>query len=131
MATKVLVSFPENFLVEIDRLAAQENRSRSELIREALRAYMENRRARILGMKTIAEQMPAYQAEARARDAVSGEALTEFASSLAGKATRTSEQQEKIDRAIAFMDEISKVSPGRGEDSTEFIRHWRQKRRGE
>lgn len=37
---RVLISMPERFLEEIDNLADSENRSRSELIREALRTYM-------------------------------------------------------------------------------------------
>ena len=37
---KVMVSFPEEFLEEVDRIADAELRSRSELIREALRHYM-------------------------------------------------------------------------------------------
>ena len=37
---RVLISMPEKFLDEIDSLALNENRSRSELIREALRTYM-------------------------------------------------------------------------------------------
>jgi uncharacterized protein len=43
MATKVMVSFPGEFLAEVDRLAQEEHRSRSELIREALRLYMSQR----------------------------------------------------------------------------------------
>ena len=37
---RVLISMPEQFLGEIDNVAENENRSRSELIREALRSYM-------------------------------------------------------------------------------------------
>ena len=37
---RVLISMPEKFLTEIDTVADTENRSRSELIREALRTYM-------------------------------------------------------------------------------------------
>jgi metal-responsive CopG/Arc/MetJ family transcriptional regulator len=37
---RVLISMPERFLDEIDAVAEGENRSRSELIREALRTYM-------------------------------------------------------------------------------------------
>ena len=37
---KVLVSMPDRFLNEIDNVAVGENRTRSELIREALRSYM-------------------------------------------------------------------------------------------
>ena len=37
---RVLISMPERFLNEIDEIAGNENRTRSELIREALRTYM-------------------------------------------------------------------------------------------
>ena len=37
---RVLISMPEKFLDEIDTVANSENRTRSELIREALRIYM-------------------------------------------------------------------------------------------
>ncbi len=40
MATKVMVSFPDEFLVQVDRVAQEEHRTRSELIREALRLYI-------------------------------------------------------------------------------------------
>lgn len=40
MTTKVMVSFPDEFLEEVDALAEAEHRSRSELVREALRRYM-------------------------------------------------------------------------------------------
>jgi CopG family transcriptional regulator/antitoxin EndoAI len=39
-AKKVLISLPEKFLSEIDMVAEDEQRSRSELIREALRLYI-------------------------------------------------------------------------------------------
>ncbi len=37
---RVLISMPEGFLSKIDEVAEGENRTRSELIREALRSYM-------------------------------------------------------------------------------------------
>lgn len=37
---KVLLSIPEKFLNKIDEVAENEQRTRSELIREALRSYM-------------------------------------------------------------------------------------------
>lgn len=37
---KVLLSIPDKFLNQIDELAENEQRTRSELIREALRTYM-------------------------------------------------------------------------------------------
>lgn len=38
--SKIMISIPEEFLKEIDRLATIEHRNRSELIREALRYYL-------------------------------------------------------------------------------------------
>ncbi len=43
---RVLISMPENFLGEIDKVADQENRTRSELIREALRTYIHRNKVR-------------------------------------------------------------------------------------
>ncbi len=37
---KILISMPDKFLESIDKLALNEQRSRSELIREALRNYL-------------------------------------------------------------------------------------------
>ena len=37
---KVIISLPDRFLKEVDRVAGVQNRSRSELIREALRALL-------------------------------------------------------------------------------------------
>jgi len=37
---RVLISMPEEFLSKIDLVAGEEQRSRSELIREALRVYI-------------------------------------------------------------------------------------------
>lgn len=45
MATKVMVSFPNEFLVQVDRVAQEEHRTRSELVREALRLYIGLREA--------------------------------------------------------------------------------------
>ena len=42
---RVLISMPEEFLNKIDQVASGENRSRSELIREALRTYINKQRA--------------------------------------------------------------------------------------
>lgn len=43
---KVLISMPEEFLDQIDSFADVENRSRSELIREALRTYIHRAKVR-------------------------------------------------------------------------------------
>ena len=44
--SRVLISMPEKFLDEIDQVADSENRSRSELIREALRTYIHRNKVR-------------------------------------------------------------------------------------
>lgn len=43
---RVLISMPEGFLSMIDSVADNENRSRSELIREALRTYIYKQKVR-------------------------------------------------------------------------------------
>lgn len=43
VATTVNISFPEKLLADIDRRAKKERRSRSELLREAARLYIERR----------------------------------------------------------------------------------------
>ena len=43
---RVLISMPETFLKNIDEVAENENRSRSELIREALRTYIHRNKIR-------------------------------------------------------------------------------------
>jgi metal-responsive CopG/Arc/MetJ family transcriptional regulator len=46
MTVKIMVSFPDEFLTEVDRIAREEHRSRSELVREAIRLYIEMRERR-------------------------------------------------------------------------------------
>jgi CopG family transcriptional regulator / antitoxin EndoAI len=41
---KVLISMREDFLVKIDELAEEEQRTRSELIRQALREYIRRKK---------------------------------------------------------------------------------------
>jgi metal-responsive CopG/Arc/MetJ family transcriptional regulator len=43
---RVLISMPEEFLSTIDQVADKEQRSRSELIREALRTYIHKSKVR-------------------------------------------------------------------------------------
>jgi metal-responsive CopG/Arc/MetJ family transcriptional regulator len=43
VATTVNISFQESLLADIDKLARKEHRSRSELLREAARLYIERR----------------------------------------------------------------------------------------
>lgn len=85
MSTKILVSLPQEFLDEVDQLAAEEHRSRSELIREALRAYLEARQARKLQIKRVSEQSALYgdfTAEFKAWEIASDEALLNFEKGL-------------------------------------------------
>ncbi len=49
---RVLISMPEEFLDRIDQVAEGENRTRSELIREALRSYMYKSRVRSSSIAT-------------------------------------------------------------------------------
>ncbi len=44
---KVMITIPEEFLDEMDRLAKEEHRSRSELIREAMRQYLASTREKL------------------------------------------------------------------------------------
>ena len=47
---RVLISMPESFLGKIDEVADMESRSRSELIREALRTYISKNQVRRSGL---------------------------------------------------------------------------------
>jgi metal-responsive CopG/Arc/MetJ family transcriptional regulator len=88
MSAKVMISLPEDFLAQVDRVARAENRSRSELVREAIRLYMEMR----------------------------------------GSGRRPGDDP-RVQRAVAVQDAIGRSAPGKGEDSTEEIRRWREARR--
>jgi metal-responsive CopG/Arc/MetJ family transcriptional regulator len=46
MMAKVMVSFPKEVLAQVDHIAQEEHRSRSELLREAMRLYIEMRQGR-------------------------------------------------------------------------------------
>lgn len=87
MTTKVMVSFPDEFLVEVDRIAYEEKRSRSELLREAVRLYIEVRH----GKKRPGDD-------------------------------------PKVQRAINIQNNLARVAPGSGEDSTVEVRRWRESR---
>ncbi len=43
---RILVSMTDNFLKTVDEIAQEEQRSRSELIREALRGYLQRARSK-------------------------------------------------------------------------------------
>jgi CopG family transcriptional regulator / antitoxin EndoAI len=85
MTAKVLVSLPEEFLELVDKVANEEHRSRSELIREALRIYLETRQVRKLRLRKVSESVAVYDAfsaEMNAWDAASDEALSNFEKGL-------------------------------------------------
>lgn len=44
---KILIKVPDGLVKEVDALAALEYRNRSELVREALRMYVEQRRLKL------------------------------------------------------------------------------------
>jgi metal-responsive CopG/Arc/MetJ family transcriptional regulator len=87
MSTKVMVSFPDEFLAEVDRIAGEEHRSRSELLREAMRLYI-----------------ALHHGGQRPGD------------------------QPGVRRAVTIQDELSRLAPGTGEDSTADVRRWREAR---
>jgi|GEM_PF-248279 len=119
MSVKILVSLPQEFLDNVDHAAAEEHRSRSELIREALRAYLETRHEKKSRVKTIAEERAAYQTN-----------TTSIQKTSDAPAARTPEQQEKIAKTIALQDEIAHKLRHVKTDSTGDIRHWRETYRG-
>lgn len=49
---KVLISMRDDFLEQVDDMAESEQRTRSELIRQALREYIAGRRGRAMGANT-------------------------------------------------------------------------------
>jgi CopG family transcriptional regulator/antitoxin EndoAI len=81
VATTVNISFQENLLADIDRLAKKERRSRSELLREAARLYIERKnrwdkifatgqdiaRDKGLSEEDVAEEIQAYRKSKAAR----------------------------------------------------------------
>jgi uncharacterized protein (DUF433 family) len=65
MAKKILVSLPEKFLEEVDARALEEQRSRSELVREALRAYLDSRKSRKVGEQPVGYAVRKTKAKAK------------------------------------------------------------------
>lgn len=62
---KVMVSIPEDFLKEIDRIVRQEHRNRSEFFREAVRLYLQVKRA-----QAVPGQDPLVQHAIAIQDAI-------------------------------------------------------------
>ena len=85
MAIKILISLPQEFLEDIDRVATEEHCSRSELVREALRSYLEVRQVRKSRLKQISEGRALsgdLAAEFNTWDIASDEALENFEKGL-------------------------------------------------
>ncbi len=61
MAKKVLVALPDGLITEIDALAKREFRTRSDLMREALRRYIDVARREFV--KTVSLAEPALATE--------------------------------------------------------------------
>ena len=59
--TKVMVSMSDDFLNEIDEVAKEENRSRSELLREAVRLYLKVKLHTTRGQNPVVQKAIAIQ----------------------------------------------------------------------
>ena len=57
---KVLVNFQDEFLQEIDKIAELEHRTRSSLIREALRRYISQHKTESVPRETESNQKPPH-----------------------------------------------------------------------
>lgn len=60
MPKKVLIALPPLMLTEVDDIAVREHRTRSDLIREALRKYIERakeRQARTIGLTQFGQPL--------------------------------------------------------------------------
>ena len=55
---RVLISMKDEFLERIDEVAEYEHRSRSELIREALRTYITKRNSNSAAQQAVVQQQP-------------------------------------------------------------------------
>ncbi len=77
--TRVMISMPKQFLEEIDRVAEEEGRSRSELLREAVRLYLQVRKARsVPGQNPLVQQAVAIQDAIAHQDSVEWDGVAEI-----------------------------------------------------
>ena len=68
--TKVMISIPEDFLAKIDEAAKEDNRSRSEFLREAARLYLEVREIQTPGQDPRVQKAIAIQDALARQDAL-------------------------------------------------------------
>jgi len=114
MATKVMVSFPDEFLAEVDRVAQEEHRSRSELVREALRLYIGLRREQGQpGTNSLVRQAVAMQDSMARLAPDSGEDSTTNVRQMREAPDRAYEALADQDRRIAreFRQRLAEVTP--------------------
>lgn len=78
MMHRVMITLPQDFLDEMDRLARREHRSRSELIREAVRHYMARADEKAENRQEAIRRALRVQAEARKRTSNVSFDSTEF-----------------------------------------------------
>ena len=123
MAAKILVSLPQEFLDDVDRLAVEERRSRSELIREALRVYLETRQEK-KALRMVQEQQIAYDAQVRVQS-VSSDENARFERLLL-------EREERLKVIARIRSRQPEVPPEEVEqDVAEAIRAVREQRRAQ
>jgi metal-responsive CopG/Arc/MetJ family transcriptional regulator len=58
MPKKVLIALPPAMLTQVDHIAGVEHRTRSDLIRESLRRYLENFRRTGANLASFPTQLP-------------------------------------------------------------------------
>ena len=76
---KTMVSMPQGLLKELDELARQEERSRSEVLREAIRLYLELRKAqRQPGLDPKVQQAVAIQDKLANKDSAPWDGVAEI-----------------------------------------------------
>ncbi len=72
MPKKVLIALPPAMLEQIDFIAETEHRTRSDLVREALRRYIENfkrtQSANVVNLKSFETQTPRIEQRQQASD---------------------------------------------------------------
>jgi predicted nucleotidyltransferase/Arc/MetJ-type ribon-helix-helix transcriptional regulator len=113
MATKVMVSFPKEFLAEVDRVAREEHRSRSELVREALRLYLGVRQQQEPPANSLVREAAVMQGHG-ARPAVGrGEdhpaAVRQIREALEGEYQTLADQDRRIVREL--QQRLAEITP--------------------
>jgi len=78
-AARIMISLPHILLAEVDQVAKAEQRSRSELIRDALRMYLQTRQGRRRpGDNPVVQRAVAHQDAVARQDAVPWDGVAEI-----------------------------------------------------